>query len=491
MKSKKFLASVAIFFVALVIGQLGLHNRTLWYDEAISILEAHYGPSGIVAAANDEGIPPLYNIVLSLWSKISDAELWARELSVIFGTLSVLVLFLFALEFTTLYKALAVSLLFAFFPFHLWHAQEIRMYALVEFFVLASFLNLYRYLEGGKNPNLIYYILFSIPILYLHYIAGLAFLAQALFIALNIKRHRTKIVGFLIAAAFIAIAYVPWLPTFFEHFLLRTKTFWTSPLNLSSVWAIVGLFAGALKTASPLNRFTPWTFLLLFLTSTALLIYLKRRDIALMLWLWFVAPFMTLILVSIKQNILLDRTILYLLPAFLLLSFWALAEIERLGLKRAFAVGLALLALLSIASLRSYLFQPNWWAKSSTRKLAEMVAEFYRDGDLIVHTSRFSSRPFQYYLKDKNIKSCLIKETEEMPNLFSLIGRFDCSDFRGQANRVWLVGYADFQNPNYHHRALDWYAKNHDLLELSYFDSYFVVGLILLKPAPLFPPDGL
>lgn len=491
MKSKNLWASIAIFCAALVIGQLGLHNRTLWYDEAISILEATYGPNGIISAAKDEGIPPLYNIVLSIWLKICDSELWARELSAIFGALSVLFLFLFALEFTTLYNALAISALFALFPFHLWHAQEIRMYALVEFFVLASFFNFYRYLEGGRKVNLICYTVFSVPILWLHYIAGLAFLAQALFIALNIKRYKARVVGFLIAAVLIAISYIPWLSTFFEHFLLRTKTFWTSPLNLSSVWAILGLFAGALKTISPLNRFTPWVFSILFLTSTALLIYIKKRYIALMLWLWFVIPFAILILVSLKQNILLDRTVLYLLPAFLLLSFWALFELEKFGLKRAFVVGFALLAILSASSLRSYLFRPNWWAKSSTRKLANMVAKFYKDGDLVVHTSRFSARPFQYYLKGKNINSCLIKETEEMPNLFKLIGRLDCSSFQEQPKRIWFVGYSDFQNKNYHHRALEWYSKNHELVEISYFDDFFIIGLLSLKPAPLFPSDEL
>jgi len=492
MKDKKFLASIAIFLAALIIGQLGLHNRTLWYDEAISILEAHFGPHGILQAVKDEGIPPLYNVILSLWQKISDSELWARELSVIFGALSVLLIFLFALEFTTFYKAIAISIIFALFPFHLWHAQEIRMYALVEFFAMASFFSLYRYLEGGKKIKLVLYTIFSIPIFWLHYIAGLAFLAQVIFLAINIKRYKTKALGFLAALALISIAYIPWLPTFFQHLLLRTKFFWTEPLTLSQLWATLGLFAGALKTASPLNRLTPWAFSILFLLATTLLFYLKRRDLALMLWLWFVIPFVSLTLVSLKQNILLDRTILYLLPAFLLLSFWALEEVEKLGLKYAFATGLVILALLSATSTRTYLFNDNWWAKSSTRKLAKMVAQFYKDGDLVVHTSRFSARPFQYYLKDKNIQMCLIKETEDLPKLFELIGRLDCPNANESIKRIWLVGYADFQNPNYHNRALEWYAKNHDLLEVSYFDGYFVTGLFARKVAgPIVPPLDL
>jgi len=491
MQDKRRIFAVAIFFVAIIVGQLGLHNRVLWYDEAVSILEAGFGPDGIWSAATDEGIPPLYNLALSAWMKVRDSELWARELSVLFGALAAVVIFLFALELTTLPRAIAVSILFAFIPYHLWHAQELRMYALVEFFVAASFLEFYRYLKDGKRADLVLYVLFSAPVLWLHYVAGLAFLAQATFFALNVKGYKQRLLPMMAGFAAVGVVYLPWLPNAYHHFVLRTSEFWLQPMKLAYLWSILGLFAGALKTASAVNGITPWVFLLVFSTFTFLLFRSKRRDVVLMLWLWLVVPLVVVFLVSLKKNLLLARSMLYLLPPFVLLLAWMLGELERLGLKRAFVVGVALISVLSAVSLRAYLFEPNWWAKSAARRIAKMIDEFYSDGDIVIHTSRFSFRPLQYYLKGRDIEMCLIKETEELPKLFELIGRFDCPQDESSVKRIWFVGYSDFQDAGYHQRAFDWYAKNHRFIEVSYFDDFFLIGLFGRGSGRLTPPGGL
>ncbi|HDH96414.1 MAG TPA: hypothetical protein ENF73_01645 [Proteobacteria bacterium] len=491
MSNKKLAVAAALFFISILIGQLGLHNRTLWYDEAVSILEGYFGPHGIWNAAKDEGIPPLYNIVLSLWMKISSSELWARELSVLFAALAVATFFLLASDAIELKRAVAASVLLAFIPLHLWQAQEIRMYAMVEFFAIASCLFFWRYLEHGGKTDLAAYALLSAPIPWLHYTAGLMFLAQAAFVAFNHRRYRNRMLGFALGIAAVGLLYLPWLPSAIDHVMLRSREFWTKPLTFERVWVIVGLFAGAPKIGLWTSKLAPWIFLIAFCAIAGTLLRSRERGLPFMCWLWFLVPLLIVILVSLKRDILLARTLIYILPPFLLLLAWTLDKIESEGVKRAFVIGLGVVALVSFASLRAYLFEPNWWAKSATRKSAKMIARFYKDGDIVIHSSRFSYRPFQYYLLDKGMKMCLIKETEQFPRLFELIGRSICPSDDESVKRIWYVGYADFQNPSFHRRAFEWYAQNHRFIEVSYFDDFFLIGLFERKSGQLVPPEGL
>lgn len=124
-----------ILFVALGFRIISL-NQSLWLDEAIGAIAVHdYSYFGLI---NDyilgDTHPPLYYVTLKFWTDIVGySEIAMRVLSVLFGILTVYIVYLIAKvknygENNT-FPFLA-ALLFATAPLHIYYSQEVRMYAL-------------------------------------------------------------------------------------------------------------------------------------------------------------------------------------------------------------------------------------------------------------------------------------------------------------------------------------------------------------------------
>jgi hypothetical protein len=115
-------------------------NQSLWLDEAIGAIAVHdYSYLGILHDyIRGDTHPPLYYLTLKLWTDIFGyREVAMRMLSVIFGVLTVYVLYVIAklksIEWggknINTFPLIAAALL-ATAPLHIYYSQEVRMYAM-------------------------------------------------------------------------------------------------------------------------------------------------------------------------------------------------------------------------------------------------------------------------------------------------------------------------------------------------------------------------
>jgi hypothetical protein len=118
------------FLRVLMVGAKGM-----WLDETFSVWMASHTLSEMMAwLVRIDQHPPLYYFLLNLWITINgDTPYAVRLLSVLFSTATIPVIYLIGNRMSGAVVGLAAALLLALSPFHIFFAQETRMYTLLTF----------------------------------------------------------------------------------------------------------------------------------------------------------------------------------------------------------------------------------------------------------------------------------------------------------------------------------------------------------------------
>jgi mannosyltransferase len=441
-----------------------LPDRVVWFDEAVSLLVARATPAEIVSAAHDDTHPSGYNLVLHFLPR---GEWPARLFSVVCGVLTVAVVFLIGRKSAGPMAGLVSAGLLALCPLHVWYSQEIRMYALQTLLVAMS----WWLLLTRRWPG---YAVVTALSLYTQYTSVFAIVAQGVYVA---WKQRDALQSWLWALAAVAVLFAPGVPLLARQYGGGTFGYWMKDFS----WADPLRFFGLLSGAIPKNPGPYWPWAVLSMTAVCLVLYQNlfqehwratlrrgrspapdatervpptsptndaRGGQVVPPLLWLLVPVGLLSLLSLRVNVFLPRTLVLVTPAFALLLGLAVSSAPNgrwLSLKAIMAALVVAVAGANLVALRNYFWRPNPWIRSDLRAAAARVATEYRPGDLVVHTSRFSYRPFQFYL-DPAVPQVVERETEPMPGLFKVIGSRELPV--AATGRVWLVVFPDFQRPD-------------------------------------------
>ncbi len=199
--------------VVLVLGGLVLRlqdfYRGMWEDEITVAYYTQIGIKNVISTVALNGShPPLYFLVAATDSRIGMDILPAiRVPSVVAGVATIAVVYLIALKVTGRVGALVAGTLATVAPVAVWYSDEGRMYALVWFFVLTSYLLL---VWGHDSPRWrIFAVLHGAAVglaLWTDYSAALALAPQILLVALLSRRR-----WFFASWAVGWLTIVPWL----------------------------------------------------------------------------------------------------------------------------------------------------------------------------------------------------------------------------------------------------------------------------------------
>jgi len=361
-----------------------------WIDEGLSVGIADRPLGDIPGVLRQDGSPPLYYMLLSLWMDVAGrSEASVHGFSVVFGVLCVPVAFWAGWTLFGRRTAWIAALLAAVNPFLTQYAQEGRMYALVAFLGLVSLTCwLHAFTTDAERVRIGYAIGFAVAfaaMLYTHNWAlfygaatGIAWV-WLLWRARGEERRRVLRTG-LIAYGGVVLLYAPWIPnTLYQA--AHTGAPWSKAPSLAALASVparmlgevaevaVFLAAGAgvwalLRTRGPLARVT--ACLLAIAVLTIVLAWAGSQ----------VSPAWA------------NRYLAAGVAPFLLLAAAGFAHAGRLGL-----VGLALVAVLwTIDGAPS--------EKSNVRDVAQAIAPSLRPGDVVVATQPEQVPVLEYYLPD-------------------------------------------------------------------------------------------
>ncbi len=364
-------------------------KQSIWLDEAYSIAITQRSLVDLLKmVVRTDTHPPLYYLFLKFWVLFSHTEAWVRSLSAFFSILSIPMMYLLVYELYQDRKAGLIGAgILAFSPFHIWYAQETRMYAMLTFFVLVSAWFFFRALRSGAKSDWLGYIISTVFALYTDNGAIWYLATLILFSLLMIHRYRGRAVGWLISHLTIGFFYAFWLPFLYLQARQVTENFWLPPPSFQTV----------INTFLDFQSYNfPWIEIsLLFMATIFVFAYIvpgksTRRRLA---SLWLFVPLAISLLLSLRQPIFLSRNLIAASLGYYLLVTDTIWKFEHTKAILIFLIPLLVINLLSIGRDTWFEEKENW------RDAAALVARLsdHKPDGLVVFIPGFAELPFSYY----------------------------------------------------------------------------------------------
>ncbi|MBN1831454.1 MAG: glycosyltransferase [Deltaproteobacteria bacterium] len=380
----------AVIFLLVLAFFLRVPNFTesLWYDE-IWYTSSFLNARTISHILFNDVHPPLYPLIIFGWINVfGDSEMAVRTPSLLFGLCSLWVLYLLArFWFNRSAAILAVSLA-ALSPVHIWYSQENKNNMLLMLLTLVSVYSLQKAWNDDRWRPWIVFIIVSVLSLYTNIFA--VWIILSLFIWMWARvffgpgRRRFKIV--LISSISVALSYLP----FIVSTLLQMDKMGRGYLRAFSLEEFYRLFliylshGNTVRTLSPyfdLSKILdqPWFYFLVDGLFAALVLWgligiglriWKRRPMpfergeslrtgsGVFLCYLFIPPSLLFIASFFYKHIFIERSMIIMLPPFLILLAYSVLSIPRSVLRN---IALALLLTINVWALYNL-----WWAKSET-----------------------------------------------------------------------------------------------------------------------------
>ncbi len=253
---RRWLALIVLALLAAGLRLYRIELPGLTSDEAFSWRLSSYELQELMRRATGENGPPLYAVLLRLWSLgASDSATALRGLSALFGVLSVLAAFRLvraaldgAASATSALAGTAAAALVAIHAGQVLQGRNARMYALGILLTASSGLLLLRCLREPRRigPWLAYAVC-AAAFLYVHYYAAFTLAAQGLFALADAMSRRSDarrlaatVRGLSAAGLVVLVLYLPWLPAMREQSqrLGEVPAAAASGLHLVPLWAL-------------------------------------------------------------------------------------------------------------------------------------------------------------------------------------------------------------------------------------------------------------
>lgn len=215
---------VGVGLILLVLLSYWLRSKALdakfWIDEGLSAGIASHPLTDIPGLLRQDGSPPLYYLLLNVWSSIvgGDGEVRLHAMSLLFALLIVPTAFWAANSLFSRRAGWGCAALAAVNPFLTYYAQETRMYSLVALLGLVSIATFALVYAERRRGALPFFAVFTALLLYTHnwglFFAAGTFIAFVMFVVMaRGPKRKALLLDGLYGYGGVLLLYAPWLPT--------------------------------------------------------------------------------------------------------------------------------------------------------------------------------------------------------------------------------------------------------------------------------------
>jgi mannosyltransferase len=489
--SNKRVFLISIFGGALVFRLLGISSRPLWYDEAFAVLFAEQGPQAMlsgtltpVGGAAADVHPLAYYTTLWAWmSAFGNSPLVVRMLSVIAGLGLIGLVYHLTRELFGERIGLVPTALVALSPFQIHYAQEVRMYALMAFFLIAATLAIWMAIETDKVT---WWMMFSASAALAQYTHNLSVFYLLPLAATPILLRKWRSLPRVAMAGLGAIGlYFPWLLLVPAQFAKVQSAYWTTRPGLERLVTTLLSFVTNLPLPDPWLLVGVFTSLLIFVLAawqTYKALRTGSRHAMTGLWLAYLAimPPLALFAFSQWQPIYIERA---LLPSGVMFSVWVgwalvQTEIPKPVSSVAFSilvVGMAF-GIYQQSAYRGFPYAPY-------AELDTYLASSVRADEIIMHSNKLTMLPAVYY--DQDLPQRYLADppgsgadtlAEPTQRVLGLLAYPSLESATGGAKRVWFViferavrEYKDLGQKTHPHLA--WLGAHYELERVENWDE--------------------
>jgi mannosyltransferase len=224
-----------ILLLGLILRLICIQTRGIWYDDAFSIFLARQTLPAITTGTAADTMPPLSYILLHYWMELGKAIWFIRLFNVLLGLVVSWLAFLFGKELADQKTGWLFAFLVTISPFQIFHAQEVRMYILLELGLIGSSLMIYKIWKKPKATSLYWlgYVFFGLIALYSHNLAIFTLFFVDFFFLL--KRKFALLSRIILAQIVMMIGFLPWLIMVPGQIQKIQTAFWTPRPGLVEV----------------------------------------------------------------------------------------------------------------------------------------------------------------------------------------------------------------------------------------------------------------
>lgn len=453
MRHKKWLFP-GVLILAGVLRIIALGSRGIWYDDAFSIFLSRQPLNLIVSGTAADTMPPLYYFLLHAWMTLGQDVAYLRLLNVLLSLGIVALAYALMRRLFGEKEAVLTALFLAVSPMQIYHAQELRMYALMTLAILGYGWFFVKILSGGgiasarkdekqfalpalrllrpKEPwprtalrtrkgndmaadlqadskvyqgerrkegtwgNWAGLVICGALAMYSQNLSAFSLIAPDVYL---LARRKWKLLGRLVVAQLaIGLIFSPWLVTLPEQIAKIQKAFWTPRPGIVEIIQAILTFHTNLPLSEPLMYAAILVSLwVVFITAWE---YWKNRwwDTSTQVLVAFlvVPPALMFVASYLMRPVFVPRAFLISAIAYLGL-FARVAAHARVKVVGYFAAGMVVA--LGLASLPyQYTFQE--FPRSDYRGAMAFLEANLQPGDVVVHDNKLSYFPAHYYAPD-------------------------------------------------------------------------------------------
>ena len=483
-----------IFTVGFFFRMLQINHRPLWYDEAFAVLFAEKGPSAMIngtlstSSGVSADVHPLgYYSVLWIWMKVfGEKPLALRGLSVIFGMLTLVVIYLLC---KSMYKEKLAQLLtlgVAISPFHIHFSQEIRMYSLMAFFLILSTWSLWQAIQTRRTKWWIIFSLASALAQYSHNLA-LFYLIPLAFTPFIFRKWQT-IKPMLLSILGSILIYTPWLVNLPGQFGKVIQSYWITRPSVDRLVTTLLTYVTNLPIAPvwmPVALFVTFFILFISIWQTIRAIRAHHETAVIGSWLAYLAfsPAILLFLFSQWKPVYIERGLLPSGIMFILWAGWAVFETILHTPIRWFVVGLFITgAILGIYQHITYRGFPY----AEFEQIDRSIKLRSSTNDLILHSNKLSMLPAYYY--DRNLAQFYLADppgsgadtlSPATQQVLGLLASPSLDQVVNNADRVWFIIYKQAileykQTGAHNHPHIEWLDTHYHLDHVESWDDLLI-----------------
>jgi uncharacterized membrane protein len=205
---------IGLLVLALAVRLWHLGGQSLWVDEVLQFNISRQPLSQMVQAiaGGADNSPPVYHTILHYVIAAGGTSEWALRLpSALFGSISVVLIYVIARQLGQTRGAPLAGLLLALSPLHVWYSQEARMYSLMVMLLLGQTVVLLRALRHPSWSSWTGYCLLTLVALYTYPYVVLSCLGQGCWLVLDRERREQALRRWLLATGVAGLLFVPWV----------------------------------------------------------------------------------------------------------------------------------------------------------------------------------------------------------------------------------------------------------------------------------------
>jgi 4-amino-4-deoxy-L-arabinose transferase-like glycosyltransferase len=412
--SNELLIFLLIFVFATFFYLFNIGFSDLWSDEIYTKSMLEGSLSDFYTKFNNDLHPPLYYLVLKLFTALFGLNPITLRLFSVIGVLSTILLGYFAGQrIFGKQGALYFCLMLISLPMLAVYSHQARMYTWAAFSITGVFIYSYLFIKSRKNHDLLLLFIFTMIAMYIHYYSMVAALVANMYVFMHLLRTKNKKwVHHLLSCLSAVLLFLPWLPMFIIQVKRVQHAYWVPDVSLTTIFHCFAIpfteqFWTTGYSISMVILIYGFIFFTIFKSRTK-----SFSEYRLLLWLSmfiFIGTLLVAMIISLfSQSILFSRYVVPIVTMLVIPPTILLVQIKFKWLK------MILISLILFLGIRISI-PAFYFSYGPYKQTIEYIAITYPEIHKILHITEHTAGPMVQYTGNSGLSHYWLKA--EMSNV--------------------------------------------------------------------------